>query len=89
MQATTSAGILRFNAVFPKSQNAWRIRPIKEPKQYDYYEDLMERTIYMHLNPQLSPTILPPSLPRNIATTLRPSKDELIEQHFSRFLNPS
>ena len=83
IQAVTLEGKLRFKATFPKSQKAWRIKPIREPKEYSYLEDLVQRIIDTHLNP--SQAVARRNLPVNIAKEERPPIEFLIEQHKSRF----
>jgi hypothetical protein len=73
-----------YKAVFPKSQKEWRLKPIKEEKDYAYYDDLVQRTIHTQLN-QPSPLPPQPNLPANIAKTPRPPLQELIQQRKTRF----
>lgn len=84
-QATTANGAKRFNINYSKVTKTWSAKPIKVKKSYDYLEKLISVTLDAVLNNrEIIPPIIP-SIPRNIAPTEAPSKEEIINNQKSRF----
>ena len=84
-QAKTRKGKLRHKLVFPKQGNKWIVKKIKEKKDKKFLHTLVERVVECQQNKvNLSlPKIKKP--PKNIASILRPDKDETIRAQVSRF----
>ena len=80
-------GAKRYRVACPKSKKKWVCKPIYEGKQYGYVYDMMATVITKKLAQDTSSPYVPPDLPPNIAPSdiERPSKEELVEAHRSRF----
>lgn len=83
--ATTEAGEARFKCVYPKLQKKWVAKPIYEEKSYQFVQDLIRDTIRLKQGAIDVPPLQRPALPANIAPTPRGNKEDIIEQHMSRF----
>ncbi|XP_042631740.1 uncharacterized protein LOC122148635 [Cyprinus carpio] len=93
-QATTAAGLTRHNVVFQKQPKHWIARPIYVKTTQKFRDDLMDRVIQRKLDPTIrfkdaSSRIQIPRLAANIALQTKPSKEEVIQSHTSRFKGPS
>lgn len=63
-------------------------KPILEDKDYTHLHHMMEDIVQLRLNEhrqELFDYDKPDFIPQNIASTDRPSKDQLVTQHISRF----
>ncbi|XP_056128559.1 uncharacterized protein LOC130106453 [Rhinichthys klamathensis goyatoka] len=93
-QATTASGLTRHNVVFQKQSKQWIARPIYVKTTQNFRDDLMDRVIQRRLDPTIrfkdpSSRIQVPRLAANIALQTKPSKEEVIQSHTSRFKGPS
>ena len=84
-QATTLAGDPRYRISHPKGRSDWVAKPISEKKAYPYLADMMAQVVEMWVTGTTLPHPDLPNLPRNIAPTPRPQKEEVIARHQSRF----
>ena len=81
-------GEARYKMSFPKAQKQWVVKPIKEKKSYGHVHDLMADVVNVCADRGIAGGAqgLPgQNLPRNIARTPIPNKQQLIQQHRSRF----
>ena len=80
-------GERRYKKRFPKAYKHWVVKPVLDQKTYTYREDMLEAVIKkcQHNDAKRIPILR--TIPRNIASVIPPSKDELIERHKSRFNN--
>ena len=83
--ATTEAGDPRFKCVYPKLQKKWVAKPMYEEKSYQFVDYLIRDTILLKQGAINVPPLQRPVLPANIAPTPRGNKEDIIEQHMSRF----
>lgn len=83
-QATTLAGDPRYRISHPKGRSDWVAKPISEKKAYPYLTDMMAQVVEMRGSGALPHPDLP-NLPRNIALTPCPRKEEVKARHQSRF----
>ena len=83
--ATTEAGDSRFKCVYPKLQKKWVAKPMYEEKSYQFVDYLIRDTILLKQGAINVPPLQKPVLPANIAPTPRGNKEDIIEQHMSRF----
>ena len=84
-QAKTKKGVPRFKIVFPKLTARWTAKPIKAHKNKSYIRAMVDRAIECCNNNIELPKAVIPEIPKNIATTPRPDKKQVIEDHCSRF----
>lgn len=84
-QAKTKAGNLRYNLVFPKQSARWTVIPIKDHKNKQYVYEMVQRVIQCCNNNIILTESSIPSIPKNIASTPRPDKNDKIISHRSRF----
>ena len=82
-QAKTKDGEDRFHILSPKITNTWTAEPIKEEKDRTYLHNMIRETAQLTL-----PLPVLPKLPKNIASTPKPDKKEVIKNQKSRFGNP-
>ena len=84
-QAQLKDGTLRYKLVFPKQSAAWTVKPIKVQKNKTHVNDMVSRVIECsNKNIKIDePSIA--SIPRNIASTPRPNKKDVVAEHRSRF----
>ncbi|CAM4650015.1 unnamed protein product [Leuciscus chuanchicus] len=83
-------GLQRHNIVYQKQSKQWIARPIYTKTTQTFRDDLMEEVIKRRLDPFIkykdsSPRIQVPCLASNIGLLPKPSKEDVIEGHTSRF----
>ena len=86
-QAKTKAGIDRFNVVSSKITSNWTSKPIKEDKDRTYLHNMVKETVELVRSKKTLPPPSIPDLPKNIAPTPKPDKQEVIQNQKSRFGN--
>ena len=84
-QAESKDGTLRYKLVFPKQAAAWTVKPIKASKNKSYVNDMVDRVVECCNNNITIEEPNIPNIPRNIATTPRPNKGDVLAAHCSRF----
>jgi hypothetical protein len=85
-QATTKEGLLRYDVVFPKRTKEWVGKPISEPKSHIWRLYLIKEVLSFHDGKRTAEQIpVPEAVPKNIAYTPRPPKEDVIKRHRSRF----
>lgn len=80
-------GSLRYRVAYPKAKKKFVCKKIYEGKKYGYVYDLMSSVVTRKLTNDKSSSFVPPELPPNIvlASVTRPTKEDLIAAHKSRF----
>ena len=74
--------------MYPKGRKRWIVRKILEDKNYSYLDTLLDDVITLRHTPsklEIHHFELPDTIPRNIAQTQRPPKQEAIDAHVTRF----
>ena len=74
--------------MFPKGRKQWIARPVLEGKNYKHLLIMMDDVIRLRLKDDrqdLQEYTLPDSIPRNIASIPKPSKEEVVQAHITRF----
>ncbi|KAL7397527.1 hypothetical protein ABVT39_023466 [Epinephelus coioides] len=89
-QATTAEGLPRHDVVYQKQSKQWVAKPIYKKTTQSFRHDLMERVVQRHLSTTVkyrdsSLRITVPPLAANIGLVPKPSKEEAITAHTSRF----
>ena len=87
-------GTLRHNVVYPKQTQGWVSRPIYEGTTQHFRKELMELVILRRLDPTVkyrdsTSRAVVPALAANIAKKPKPSKEEALQAHKSRFKGPA
>ena len=81
-------GTSRYLITFPKGRKSWVAKPILEDKDYTHLVHMMEDVVHTRMDRdkhELFDYDIPDTIPRNIASVERPSKEQVIAQHISRF----
>ena len=78
---------LRYRVVFPKRSKEWVAKPIMEKTTRDHLQPMLDAIVERKNQDasNRSATLTAPHIPRNIASTPRPDKAEVIARHTSRF----
>ena len=76
-----TTNIFQTTVVYLKGRKRWIVRRILEDKNYSYLDTLLDDVITIHHFE------LPDTIPRNIAQTQRPPKQEAIDAHVTRLVN--
>lgn len=85
-QSITKKGEKRFNVTFSKLSRNWVAKPIKEKKNLQYFTELVDESIYAIIEKKsFHPEVTTKSIPKNIASTPKPNKKDVIEKQLSRF----
>lgn len=77
-------GAKRYNVVFPKGKKKWVVKPIMEDKSYSFVKELMKEVLMYSNNRKRTKSTKPSTIPKNIASLPKPSKDDIISKHKSR-----
>lgn len=77
-------GTKRYKVVFPKGWKKWVAKPVPDKKSYSFVQNLMEDVFSYKDDGSQATSTMPASIPKNIAPTPRPNKDEVITAHKSR-----
>ena len=85
-QAQTKDGRDRYNVSYSKLTKTWSAKPIKESKNLAIFEKMIDRTVQAVINQEVLPLLDIQDLPKNIAPTSKPNKEEVIRNQKSRFL---
>ena len=85
-QAETSSGEKRIKQNFSKMTKSWEVKPIKQVKNREIFQSMVERTLEVFLSEEKLPVPAIPDLPENIASIEKPSKTDAITQRRSRFI---
>lgn len=80
----TKQGEKRYKVVFPKGRKKWVVKPVLERKSFAFVQQLMEGVLLFKDDKSQQTSTIPGSIPKNIAPTPRPSKDEVVAAHMSR-----
>lgn len=86
-QAKTKDGVDQFNVLYSKITKNWTAKPIKEKKDRTYLRNMVLETIQLAREKKTLPLPAIPNLPKNIASTPKPDKLEVIKNQISRFGN--
>ena len=86
-QAKTKEGADRYNVISSKITKNWTAKPIKEEKDRTYLRNMVKQTIELVRSKKSLPAPAIPNLPKNIAPTPKPDKQEVIQNQKSRFGN--
>ena len=81
-------GDKRYNIVFPKGRKQWIARPLLESKSYSHLFSMMDDVIQLRISDNrhdMQEYNLPDSIPKNIASVQKPSKEDVIQAHITRF----
>ena len=78
----------RFHVLSSKITNTWTAKPIKEEKDHPYLHNMVRETVQLAREKKTLPLSVLPKLPKNIASTPKPDKKEVIRNQKSRFGNP-
>ena len=81
--AKTKDGKERHNVSFSKMTANWSSKPIKEAKDKNLFEGLVARTLELVEQKTILPPSPTPKLKKNIALTVKPAKDEVIQRQKS------
>ena len=84
-QAQTKEGVAKNKFVFPRGSGHWVVKPQYEMKSYQFLSDLMDDLVACKRDDTNVPPLPPKPAARNIATTERPPKEDLLDKHRSRF----
>ena len=86
-QRNVFVGDKRYNIVFPKGRKRWIARPLLESKNYSHLVTMLDDVIKLRLSDRqdIQEYTLPDSIPKNIAPVQRPSKDDVVQAHITRF----
>lgn len=84
-QATTKKGEKRYNVQFSKITKSWSAKPVKKEKDRGYLHQMVKETIESAGKSNLLEKPLIPTIPKNIASTPKPNKKDVIENQISRF----
>ena len=87
-EAKTKDGEDRFHVLSSKITNTWTAKPIKEEKDHPYLHNMVRETVQLAREKKTLPLSVLPKLPKNIASTPKPDKKEVIRNQKSRFGNP-
>ena len=74
--------------IIQRGEKRWILRRILEDKNYSYLNTLLDDVIILRHTPSkldIHHFELPDTIPRNIAQTQRPPKQEAIDAHVTRF----
>ena len=77
-------GAKRYKVLFPKGRKKWVAKPVVEAKSYGFVTELMKDALLLKKNKVQVHSLTPARIPKNIATTPRPCKDEVIKAHKTR-----
>ena len=86
-QAKTKEGVDRLNVISSKITNNWTAKPIKEEKDRTYLRNMVKETVELARSKKTLSAPSIPNLPKNIAHTPKPDKQEVIYNQKSRFGN--
>ena len=84
-QTKTKESKERYNVVSSKITKNWTAKPIKERKDRGYLHNMVQETVQLAREKKTSPLSNIPTLPKNIAPTPKPNKEEVIKNQVSRF----
>ncbi|KAK7157007.1 hypothetical protein R3I94_006918 [Phoxinus phoxinus] len=89
-QASTKTGTPRFNVVFPKHSKQWVARKLYESTSQNFRVELVRRVLQRRMDSSIvykdsSSHLEIQPLPKNIAQQLKPSKEDTVSKHLSRF----
>ena len=87
-QAKTKDGDDRFHVLSSKIKNTRTTKPIEEEKYRTYLNNMICETVQLARGKKTLLLPVLPKLPKNIASTLKPEKKEVIKNQKSRFGNP-
>ena len=85
-------GDKKYNIVHPKGRKRWIVKKILEDKDYSHLDALLDDVINLRQTPSrldIHDFELPDSIPKNIAQSERPPKQQVIDAHITRFSKPS
>lgn len=74
----------RYKIVFPNNRKAWVAKPSLEKKYFNFLTNLMDETMKYHETGENNTIAVLSHIRKNIASTERPTKEDVIEQHVSR-----
>lgn len=84
-QAKTRKGEYKYKVQFSKITNTWSSKPVKNKKDRTYLKDMVKATVKFATEKKQPDKPTMPSLPVNIASTPKPSKNDVIKKQLSRF----
>ena len=84
-EAKTKAANCHYNYCFSKVTKTWVAKPVKEKKCLDVFTDLVDKTVAAVLEKREIEELQPLSIPPNIASKEKPSKEEILKGHRSKF----
>ena len=74
----------RYKVVFPKRRKQWVAKPVMAAKSYLFMQHLMAKVLSFNPADEHEKVTRPNSIPKNIAHTTCPNKEDIIEAHRSR-----
>lgn len=80
-----NASEARYRRCFPKAHKRWVVKPIMQPKTYNFLPDLQRGVLKKCEDGNAVALVREVNLPQNIASEPAPDKQELICRHGSRF----
>lgn len=84
----TRTGDVRYNLANSKGRNKWILKKILEDKDYSHLNTLLDDVITLRQTPtrlDIHDFEQPDNIPKNIAKSERPPKQEVIDAHITRF----
>ena len=88
----THTGDVRYNLAHSKGTNRWILKKIMEDKDYSHFDTQPDDVITLQQIPSrlhIQNFEQPDSIPKNIAKSERPPKQEVIDAHITQFYRHS
>jgi len=79
---------MKYNIVFPKGRKRWVVKKVLEDKDYSYLHGLLDDVIEFRQHPDrldAQTFEVPDNIPKNIAHTEKPPKQQVVDAHITRF----
>ena len=76
-------GEKKYKVVFPKGKKKWVAKPVMARRSFTFIQNLMEDVLSFNNDGQGN-LKMPANIPKNIALTPRPTKEEVVQAHRSR-----
>lgn len=79
---------MKYNIVYPKGRKRWILKKLLEKKDYSHLDALLDDVIELRRTPSrldIHNFTLPDTIPKNIAQSERPPKQQVIDAHITRF----
>ena len=93
--AVTAEGKPKYNKVYSKRSQNWRVTAVKEPKTYNFWPTIVTRILKKRVTDDdsvLAKVEIPANHPKKIAPSIAlkpiPKTSDLVQQSLSRFISP-